>query len=248
MLAATAAAGFRNYEAGFNDAAEVESVATRLARHGLACRSFYHNSLLHDPAKSSESIAKAVAIAKAGRPHGITQAVINPEPLDWKNKQLPKSDAQLRHQAEALNLLGAELRELGTTLAYHIHDHELAAGAKELHHMLVATDPANVKLCFEPHWIFTGAGDSALAALDVLHLYLDRVVEIHLRQSRGGIVSEFFTVEGDLDYATIFKTVRDRGLKPVFMIEQAIEAETPETMTAAEACAKSLANVRAALG
>ena len=71
---------------------------------------------------------------------GTKIIVTNPSPLGWGSKE-NKTDQQLLDQAVALDKLGAELRAMGLTLAYHTHDSEFRAGAREFHHMMLATDP-----------------------------------------------------------------------------------------------------------
>ncbi|MCW8983980.1 MAG: LSm family protein, partial [Thermoanaerobaculales bacterium] len=65
-------------------------------------------------------------------------------------------------------------------------------------HMMLGTDPANVTLCLDAHWIYRGAGNSAVALFDVVKLYGRRVTELHLRQSKANIWTEALS-EGDID-------------------------------------------------
>ena len=125
--------------------------------------------------------------------------------------------------------------EMGMTLAYHNHDAELRQGGREFHHMLTATDPKNVKLCLDAHWIFRGCGDSALALWDALTHYHDRVVELHLRQSIEGVWTESFAMTGDIDYGRLFQFLRDRDVAFHIVLEQAVEGRSPHTLTAVEA-------------
>jgi len=81
---------------------------------------------------------------------------------------------------------------MGLTLSYHNHDIELRNAAREFHHMMVGTDPAYVTLCLDAHWIYRGAGNSAVALFDVLKLYGPRITELHLRQSKDNIWTETF--------------------------------------------------------
>ena len=70
-------------------------------------------------------------------------------------------------QAEALDKLGARLKQMRLILAYHNHDAELRNAAREFHHMMLGTDPALVTLCLDAHWIYRGAGNSAVALFDM---------------------------------------------------------------------------------
>ena len=150
--------------------------------------------------------AAGVALRELFADIGAEIIVTNPSPIRWGGPE-NKTDAQLRTQARALDRLGAALRQRGLTLAYHNHDPELRQGARELHHMLVGTDPAHVTYCLDAHWVFRGAGDSQVALFDVVHLYADRITELHLRQSVDGVWSETFG-PGDIDYERLVEAHR----------------------------------------
>ena len=118
-----------------------------------------------------------------------------------------------------MDRLGARLRVMGLTLAYHNHDAELRQAARELHHSLLATDPKNVSFCFDFHWVYRGSGNSHVALMDVLKLYGNRVAELHLRQSKAGVWTETLC-EGDIDYRTISAQLRKINVKPHLVLEQ----------------------------
>jgi inosose dehydratase len=132
-------------------------------------------------------------------------------------------------------------------LAYHNHDAELRQGGREFHHMLTATDPANVKFCLDAHWIFRGCGDSEVAVFDALTHYHQRVVELHLRQSADAVWTEAFSMKGDIDYARMFRFLTKQNIAPHFVLEQAVEASSPNELSAVEAHRQGLANLRRAL-
>jgi inosose dehydratase len=140
------------------------------------------------------------------------------------------------------------LRKLDVTLAYHNHDVELRLAAREFHHMLTATDPANVKFCLDAHWVFRGSGDSQLALFDAVAHYADRIVELHLRQSKGGTWTEAFAADGDIDYAKLWAVLTAKKLSPLLVLEQAVEAKSPNTLTAVGAHKRSVAAARKLFG
>lgn len=242
-LKAVAESGITSYEPIGKDAAHIESLAPLLKANGLEMRSIYVNSTLHDAAQASESIESVLQIARAAKPVGAEIIVTNPSPIKWGGEEL-KTDDQLAEQAANLDALGKALREeLGLQLAYHNHDIELRAGAREFHHMLTATDPANVKFCLDAHWVYRGCGNSEIAVFDALEHYHERIVELHLRQSTDHIWGEVFTMAGDIDYTRLFEKLAGWNIRPHLVIEQSIEKESPETMTAVEAHARSLENL-----
>ncbi|TWT83745.1 Inosose dehydratase [Planctomycetes bacterium CA13] len=234
LLGEIASTAITGYEPIINNVAEFDGLKERLKNHGLEMRSIYVNSSLHEQDDAEKSIAEVLAIGKAAAKLGTKIVVTNPSPIRWGEPE-DKSDTQLRTQAEALDRLGAELRSQGQTLAYHNHDAEMRQGAREFHHMLTATNPENVKFCLDSHWVFRGCGDSEVAVFDSLKRYLDRIVELHLRQSVDGIWTEAFQLDGDIDYTAIFEFINSKIVHPHIVMEQCIEEKTPRTMSAVEA-------------
>lgn len=243
-LAAIASAGIQGYEPGVTRAEELAGLGARLKAHGLEMRSIYVNSTLHDEAEAARSIAEVLAIARAAGELGCKIIVTNPAPLP-RGGARAKTDAQLIAQAASLDKLGAALRQLGIALAYHNHDVELRHGAREFHHMLTATDPEKVKFCLDAHWIFRGCGDSQVALFDALEHYGSRVVELHLRQSHGGVWTEVFTPQDDIDYSRLARWLEQHKLKPHLTLEQAVEGRSPHTLDAVAAHRRSAAQAQA---
>jgi len=234
MLRKIASTGIDGYEPIIDSPAELEGLGARLDTHGLQMRSIYVNSVLHDPARVDQSTADVLAIATAAGELGAEIIVTNPSPIRWGSGK-DKDDSQLRYQAKSLDELGSELRKLGLALAYHNHDAELRNGGREFHHMLTATNSQNVKFCLDAHWVFRGCGDSTVAVMDALEIYHDRIVELHLRQSDGGVWTESFAVQGDIDYAKIFTRLAADQIQPHLVLEQAVESKSPKTLAVTEA-------------
>jgi len=242
-LEAVSSAGVQGYEGIFSSPEDFAGLGARLKAHGLEMRSLYVNSTLHDEGQGPESLVQVMKIASQAVELGCRIVVTNPSPIRWGGTQ-DKSDEQLRFQAVLLNDLGARLKKIGLTLAYHNHDVELRAGAREFHHMLTATDPANVKFCLDAHWIYRGCGNSQVALFDAVKHYGDRIVELHLRQSSGGVWNEVFTAEGDVDYARLSMWLKERGIRPHLVLEQAVEEGSPHTLDAVTAHRQGQENVR----
>ncbi|MGK0186357.1 MAG: inosose dehydratase [Verrucomicrobiales bacterium] len=245
-LAEVAQTGIQGFEPIGNSAKQVRELGPLLKKHQLEMRSIYVNSTLHDSAVASTSMDTVIDTAIAAKELGTRIIVTNPSPIRWGGTE-NKNDAQLREQARNLDKLGAKLRSEGLTLAYHNHDAELRAGGREFHHMLTATDPDKVKLCLDSHWIYRGCGDSQVALFDSVQHYHSRIVELHLRQSTDGIWNEIFTVNGDIDYNRLFKQLSEWKLAPHIVLEQAVEAKSPNTLTAVEAHQQSFKNITTSL-
>ena len=236
-LAEVASSGMDGFEPLVNNPQEIDRLGPLLKKHGLQMRSLYVNSVLHEPDKADQSIEAVLVIARKAKRLGTKIIVTNPSPIRWGGPE-SKDDGQLKVQAAALEELGQQLKAIGLILSYHNHDIELRNAAREFHHMMTGTDPALVTLCLDAHWIYRGAGNSAVALFDVLKLYGSRITELHLRQSKENIWTETFG-DGDIDYPALAKHLLDIGVKPHIVLEQAVEAGSPKTMAPIEAFKES---------
>ncbi|HLL93329.1 MAG TPA: sugar phosphate isomerase/epimerase [Spirosoma sp.] len=225
--------GLTAYEPSFTNADEVGKLAPYLTKYRLAMPSLYVNSSLHRPDEAQTSIESVLTIADAARPLGARIIVTNPNPIKWGTND-DKTDADLTEQARNLDRLGAELRKRGITLAYHTHAPEHRQAAREFHHMLLASDPRNVSLCLDAHWVYRGSGNSQVALFDVVKLYGKRIVEVHIRQSKGGIWQETFS-DGDIDYRRLATDLKAQNVRPLLVLEQCLEKGSPNTMGPVEA-------------
>ncbi len=236
-LAEVKASGNDGFEPGVGGLQQIEQMVPLLKKHGLEMRSLYVNSTLHDAAQADKSVEEVLAAAAKAKVAGTRIIVTNPSPLRWGGAE-NKTDEQLQVQAAALDKLGAGLKKMGLILAYHNHDIELRNAAREFHHMMVGTDPAHVTLCLDAHWVYRGSGNSQVALFDVLKLYGPRITELHLRQSHNGVWTEAFG-PGDIDYPRLADHLLKIGVKPLLVLEQAVEAGSPKTMNAVEAFKES---------
>ncbi|MFN8345498.1 MAG: sugar phosphate isomerase/epimerase [Spirosomataceae bacterium] len=245
-LAEYVKSGLTAYEPSFSTVEEVKKLAPLLQKYNLSMPSAYVGSVLHTAEEGKKSIETALAIAEAAQPLGLKILVSNPNPLKWGSSEI-KNDAQLIEQAKNLEYLGSELRKRGVTLAYHTHDVELRAGAREFHHMLLHTDPKNVGFCLDVHWVYRGAGNSQVALFDVVKMYGKRVVELHIRQSVNNIWGETFG-EGDIDYPRLVRELQAMKVKPLLVLEQCLEGQSPNTVKAVEAHQRDLAYAKEVFG
>ncbi len=203
--------GFTAYEPAINSVKQLQDLGPLLKKYGLTMPSLYVNSSLHKRDSADESVATALAIADMAKTLGTRIVVTNPNPIKWGSPE-NKSDEELTEQVRNLDRLGAELRKRGLMLAYHTHAPEHRAAAREFHHMMLGSDPTNVKLCLDAHWVYRGSDNSQIALFDVVKLYGKRVVEVHVRQSKGGIWAETFTPTGDVDYPRLATELKARML------------------------------------
>jgi inosose dehydratase len=236
-IAEFAKTGIKAYEPGLDNAKQAAELIPVLKKYGISMPSVYVNSVMHVQSEAENSIKNVLAIAAEVKKFGTKIMVTNPTPIRWGGDEL-KTDNQLIIQAAAMEKLGAALREMGITLAYHTHAPEFFAGAREFHHVMLNTKPEHVAFCFDVHWVFRGSADSKVAVFDVLKLYGKRVVELHVRQSQNGVWTETFG-DGDIDYLRLVKELKAMNVFPHIVIEQCVEEKTPHTMSGVEAHIKN---------
>lgn len=234
--------GITAIEPAFNNPEEVKTILPYLSKYGISIPSAYVNSLLHEYAAAEDSIKNVLAIADNLMTAGTRILVTNPSPIAWGQK-IAKNDQQIKLQTLNLSRLGSELKKRKITLAYHTHDSEMLAGGKEFHHVLQNTNPNDVGFCLDAHWIFRGCENSDLAIFDVIKIYGSRIVELHIRQSTGGIWTETFGA-GDIDYQRMAEVFYTENIRPHLVIEQAVEEGSPNTLDGIAAHKISLQKVQ----
>ena len=235
--------GLQAYEPSLGSAEEATKLIAILKKHNIKMPSIYIGSVLHEKDQIETSIQKILEITEVVKNYGTKIIVTNPNPIAWGSDKL-KTDEQLTLQAKALEKIGKSLKMNGLKLAYHTHDVELKAGAREFHHMLQNTSPENLYFCMDVHWVYRGSQNSQLAVFDVLKMYGDRIIELHIRQSKKGIWQEVFTSEGDIDFKKFALELLKKNLKPHLVIEQCLEKNSPNTMNAVEAHTIDLKEIR----
>ncbi|WP_304232890.1 sugar phosphate isomerase/epimerase [Jiulongibacter sediminis] len=223
--------GLKAYEPSLSSIEQAEKLIAAMKKHNIQLPSVYIGSILHEKRELTKSMENMLSIAETVAAYDTKIIVTNPNPIAW-GSDLLKNDDQLQVQAEALEKLGKALKTKGLTLAYHTHDPEFKAGAREFHHMLQNTSPEHLKFCMDVHWIYRGSANSQLAAFDVLKMYGNRIAELHLRQSSDGIFQEVFTEAGDIDYKKFAEELSKANIHPHLVIEQCLEKGSPKTMNA----------------
>jgi inosose dehydratase len=234
-------AGLDSLEVAPGSVENAATIGKRLADAGLAMHSIYASSNLHDENTADKEVARLLELGEKAKAFGTVILVFNPAAKQGK------SDVELIRQSKSMDILGAGLKKIGITLAFHYHTTELEFGGREFHHVLCGTDPANVSLCFEQHWSYRASGNSQVAVFDHLKLYGDRSVEVHLRQSKGNVWTETFG-DGDIDNVRLAAGLKKLPKMPYMVIEQAPENGTPKTLSPAEVLRQSAEYVRRVFG
>jgi inosose dehydratase len=220
-LAGIRRAGYDRLEmmAQFFEPALLARTTAALRLHKLELCAVYNGGPMHDAAGAGETIAKTVALAEVVKPLGARAINFNPNPL-----QEPKSDPQLAYQAEALNRLGAQLKQRGFRLTLHQHAPEMRDNAREWRYALRHTDPALVWFCVDVDWIKRGGQDP----MTLLPEAGKRISSIHLRSARSGVWMEEFG-DGDIDYRPVAAYLKEIGYQGFLLVELAYEKATNPT-------------------
>ena len=220
------AAGLAGVEVMAGQPEELNPFIEAHQKQNMQVRSIYVNGNLHDEATAMAEIKRITAVAEKAKTVGAKVVVYNPMAKSGK------SDAELNTQNQSLDLLGAELRKTGLKLAMHYHTTELEFAGREFHSFMCDTKPENVSLCFDTHWSYRASNNSAVSAYSHAKLYGDRIVELHVRQSQGGIWTETFVKNADIDYDKTLAILRqNKGFDNCLVVlEQAPEKGTPKTL------------------
>ena len=199
-------------------------LAERMRARGLKPVCLYTGGRLHEEGKAEKTVQTLLEAAKSCKEAGFTLIDCNPDPIGRD-----KTEAELSVQARAVQDIGAGLRKLGIRFAVHNHTPEMANHAREFHEMLNRTQPADVGLCYDIHWVYRGG----ITPADCLRQYGNRIASWHLRQSRNGIWWEDLDT-GDIDFEAVARYVKEHHLTAPYTVELALEKGTKITRTVVE--------------
>jgi len=197
-----------------------ESLAL-LDKHGLALPIAYTSGPMHDD-RWHQTCDAALAYADRLKPHkGLEAISFNSDP---KPKSAAKTDAELATEAQALEQLGAGLKQRGLRLLVHAHAPEMADHAREWRYFFHHTTAANVGICLDTHWVYRGGEN----VMDILREAGTRIGDVHLRNSVGGIWLEEFA-DGDVDYKAVAAELKKLRYKSWLTVELAWDPTTKRT-------------------
>jgi inosose dehydratase len=241
-FAATARAGFTEVQGWLSWFATPElagSTGAALTANRLGMAAAYAGGPLHD-VRASATIDGIVERSARARAYGVLTIVMNP---DVRADGAEKTDEELATQARNLDLLGSRLASQRVALAVHAHDKEMRSDAREWHHILRHTNPANVGICLDLNWVLRGGQDP----LALLKASRGRIVDLHLRNSRDGVWLQELG-PGDLDYSRFARILRDQSYPGTLTVELAYEPRTLRNRPLEENLRRSRRFVRSVFG
>jgi inosose dehydratase len=190
-----------------------------LKNTGLEIPTIYTNATLFETKVAEKSIADALELAETVKNIGAKWILTNPSP-----KRERKTDDELDTQANYLNKLGGELQKHGMRLMVHHHTPELTENAREWRHQLQHTDPKLVSCCVDVEWAVRGKQEP----LAFLREVGDRLVSLHIRNSKAGVWMEDFG-GGDIDYTKVAAYLKEIKFAGYLIVELAYEPKTQIT-------------------
>lgn len=244
VFAATKRAGYDEVQGWLSFYASPEAeerTSALLEKHGLSMRSAYTGGRMHadeGAGGAAEATAAILEQAERGARRGLRVVVMNPDVVGRE-----KTDEELAVQARNLDRLGGALRELGLFLAIHTHDPEMRSEAREWTHILRNTDPGKVFFCLDLHWVLRGKQDPYRLLEDAGK----RVVDLHLRNSTGGVWSEDLG-DGEIDHAKVREILDRIGFEGLLTVELAHEGATRITRSLEENLTRSRTYIRTVFG
>lgn len=203
---------------------KAERVKHLLQNHQIVMPSVYSGGALHQFPQAQATLERILSQAPSALKAGVRYININPDPIGRE-----KTEEELATQAQSLNQLAHQLREIGLELLIHHHDPEMRSQAREFKAMAEQTDPLLVGFCLDLHWAYRGG----MNPTELLEAYLPRVKALHLRNSLQGIWSEALG-EGDIDYSKISTLLQQSGWRGLLIVELAYETRTVVTRSLAE--------------
>jgi inosose dehydratase len=220
VLASFHGAGYRRVELNqdFFQPALREKTLALLAKYKLAPETIYAGTTLHEARAAEKSVKEVMELARLLKAPGTRVIVTNPSP---KPGQAPKTEEELDTQAKYVDQLGAELHQQGMKLALHHHTPELVEHAREWRHLLEHTNPHRVYCCVDVHWAYRGGQE----VMSFIRETGDRLVELHLRNSKQGVWTEDFG-SGDIDYQGVADYLRGISFNGYLVVELAYEKGT----------------------
>lgn len=228
VLPMARAAGFRNIELNpeFFPPEARERTLSILKAQDLRMPSVYVGGPMHEREGADRTIARALEFGDLCVPFGCTGIVNNPDP---KPGDAPKTDAELKLQADSLNRMGRSLSQHGFELRVHHHTPQLEQNAREWRHILRHTDPAYVHICVDVDWAYEGG----FKPLPFLEEVGNRLREIHVRSAKNKVWLEDLE-DSDIDYRAVAHYLERAGLAPLIVVELAYRPNTVITRSLAE--------------
>lgn len=220
VLPMASAAGFRNIELNpnfFAPDARAQCLSLLRSQH-LSMPSVYVGGSMHEEEGASRTISNALEFAGVCAPFGCRAVVTNPDP---KRGDLPKTQTELKIEADSLNRMGRVLAKHGFELRVHHHTPQLVENAREWRYILHNTDPHYVSLCVDVDWAY----ESGFKPIPFLEEAGNRLREIHVRSARNKIWLEDLE-DSDIDYRGVADYLSERGLAPLIVVELAYRPAT----------------------
>ncbi|WP_027092734.1 myo-inosose-2 dehydratase [Cohnella thermotolerans] len=241
LLADFSSLGFRATENCRKFPKDPARLKTALAERGIQMTSQWKGVLFSDPTRREEELMSyrqhVEFLRRMGAQHVVTcelggSIIGDPRRSAHENHVIPLMPEQWGHMVEGLHQAGQICREHGMKLVYHYHIGTVVEKPDEIDRLMESTDPELVHLLYDTGHAYYGGYDP----LELLRKHGDRVAYVHLKDVRQSVLDRVreqgikfqdsillgvFTVPGDgcIDFAPIFRLLRDQGYDGWMIIE-----------------------------
>jgi inosose dehydratase len=206
-----------------------------LGRHGLRYAASYCARTYIDPARAAEDIAQVMEWARLSKEVGAETIVVS-----CQRREKPSyTREEYAGLARTFNELGGRIRdELGLRTALHPHTGTPVESPEEIAMVVEALDPRACAFGPDTGQIAQAGGD----AIEVVRRYRDAVGHVHVKDyggkpvSRGpdgstedptGYVGYVPVGSGVIDFAAMFRDLREAGFDGWLMVELDGTARSP---------------------
>lgn len=219
------AIGYEGFELGNKFPSDPQALKALLAGRGLACVSGWYSGRLAEDTLDEE-VERCGAHMDKLRLNGcrvvvygeVSRSIQGAPDVALARRPRFRNDGEWRAYARRLDAFGEHLKAAyGLTLAYHHHMGAYVESPEDIDRLMALTDPAHVGLLFDTGHAYFGG---AVQPVDVLKKHLARVVHVHCKDVRAGVVREArnggwsflqsvlngaFTVpgDGDIDFVEV---------------------------------------------
>jgi inosose dehydratase len=198
-----------------------------IARNGLTYAASYCARTYIDPARAADDVAHVMRWARISKEAGAETIVVSCQRRE-KESYSPEEYAGL---ARTFNTLGARIRdELGLRTSLHPHTGTPVEKPEEIARVVEALDPKACGFGPDTGQIAQAGGD----AVEVVGRYRDVVTHVHVKDYGGtpvrrrpdgtvedptGYVGYTPVGSGVIDFATMFRGLKDAGFDGWLMVE-----------------------------
>jgi len=209
-----------------------------LKKHKLELISAFYSARIWEKDQQETILAKARRLAEDVAALGGNYLV-----LSYPPKGAPKSEDEYSVQGETLSEIGHICRKQGLSATIHLYAHHVREDELEVRKICESVPAELLGLGPDLDWISRGG----VQPEDFLRRHRDRINYMHLRDNKNGRWTEALG-EGDVDYASLARTLREIDFNGWIVVELAHEKDFKKTRSLSESLRLSREHLLKTLG